>query len=85
MDYLEELTAKRKGWYVDLFVKKSNDIAVAMYRNLGYTVYQEVKNYYSGPNPENCYDMRKRMPRDVKKEIVVKTGKIINPRDLKYN
>ena len=28
MNYLEDLTAVKLGWYVDLFVKKSNDIAV---------------------------------------------------------
>ena len=29
--------------------------------------------------------MRKRMPRDVKKEVILKTGKTIKPEDLKFN
>jgi ribosomal protein S18 acetylase RimI-like enzyme len=39
---------------VDLFVKASNDVAVEMYRKLGYDVFQTVEGYYSGPNPEDC-------------------------------
>eukprot|EP00983_Pelagomonas_calceolata_P097775 1158278-Pelagomonas_calceolata.AAC.4 len=31
------------GYFVDLFVRKSNDVAVGMYRKLGYVVYREEK------------------------------------------
>jgi hypothetical protein len=30
------------GYFVDLFVRKSNDVAVGMYNKLGYIVYREV-------------------------------------------
>ena len=41
MNYLEEVTDKRHhGWFVDLFVKPSNNIAVGFYRKIGYEVYR---------------------------------------------
>ena len=48
MDYLEKVSEGHKGLYVDLFVRPSNEIAIQMYRNLGYDVYQTVDKYYSG-------------------------------------
>ena len=37
MDYLEEVTVKKHdAYFVDLFVRPSNKIAVGMYQNLGY-------------------------------------------------
>lgn len=40
-----------------------------MYLNFGYEVYQTVYQYYSSASGkyEDAYDMRKSMPRDVKK------------------
>jgi len=35
MDYLEQVTEKHNGWFVDLFVRPSNKIAVGMYKALG--------------------------------------------------
>lgn len=81
MDYLEEVTYKRhNGWFVDLFVRPSNVIAVNMYKGLGYIVYRTVLGYYSGGSDsttEDAYDMRKAMPRDSKKETVVPLDKPI--------
>ena len=40
MDYLEMITEKvHKGFYVDLFVRPSNKIAVGMYKKLGYDIF----------------------------------------------
>lgn len=40
MNYIEDVTAKvHNGWFVDLFVRPSNSVAVRMYRNFGYEVY----------------------------------------------
>jgi N-terminal acetyltransferase B complex catalytic subunit len=68
MNYLEEVTAKiHNAWFVDLFVRPSNDIAVGFYKGLGYDVYRSVTGYYgdqSGKGGEDAYDMRKAMPRD---------------------
>ena len=56
MDELESISEKvQAGYFVDLFVRKSNVNAIAMYEGLGYTVYREVLDYYSGE--ENAYDM----------------------------
>lgn len=49
MDYLEEVTIKRhNGYFVDLFVKPSNTIAINMYKMLGYIEFRTVIGYYSG-------------------------------------
>ena len=36
------------GYFVDLFVRISNAVAIQMYKKFGYTVYRQVINYYSG-------------------------------------
>ncbi len=33
---------------MDLFVRVSNVLAIAMYERLGYVVYRQVEKYYSG-------------------------------------
>eukprot|EP00758_Cryptobia_borreli_P009380 Tbor_TRINITY_DN5475_c1_g6::TRINITY_DN5475_c1_g6_i2::g.24425::m.24425/K17972/NAA20, NAT3; N-terminal acetyltransferase B complex catalytic subunit len=35
-------------YFVDLFVRKGNKVAVAMYEGLGYSIYRTVLGYYSG-------------------------------------
>jgi N-terminal acetyltransferase B complex catalytic subunit len=47
MNYLEKVTIGHDGWFVDLFVRPSNSIAVKMYRTMGYEVYRAVEKYYS--------------------------------------
>lgn len=85
MKYLEDVTTQRhNGYFVDLFVRKSNDVAIGMYRHMGYEVYQVVDRYYSEPE-EDSYDMRKSMPRDVEKVTMQPTGKTIRPRDLEFH
>jgi N-terminal acetyltransferase B complex catalytic subunit len=37
-----------QGYFVDLFVRASNTVAVNMYTKLGYSVYRKVLGYYSG-------------------------------------
>ena len=36
------------GYFVDLFVRVSNKTAIGMYTKLGYIVYRQVREYYSG-------------------------------------
>lgn len=49
MDLLESASASTYGGYfVDLFVRPSNHVAVSMYEGLGYGVYRTVKEYYQG-------------------------------------
>ena len=40
---------------MDLFVRISNNVAVDMYKQLGYTVYRQVLGYYSGDPDEDAY------------------------------
>ena len=73
---LEDAGDRENAYFVDLFVRKSNTIAISLYKGLGYTVYRVVKDYYSdnatpGSKPgegEDAYDMRKPLKRDAKLE-----------------
>jgi len=71
MEGLEEISDGKNCYFVDLFVRVSNKIAINFYRKLGYTVYRTVLQYYSGDNDEDAYDMRKALTMDVEKKSVV--------------
>ncbi|EDQ89790.1 uncharacterized protein MONBRDRAFT_16627 [Monosiga brevicollis MX1] len=80
---LEDISEHRHhGYFVDLFVRKSNDVAVELYRGLGYEIYRTVIEYYSGANSEDAYDMRKSLSRDPEKRLMQPTGKRIQPYEL---
>lgn len=68
MNFLEEVSEMKKCYFVDLFVRVSNKVAVAMYRNLGYVVYRKIDGYYTGPPDEDAFDMRKALSRDPEKK-----------------
>lgn len=59
MDELERVTnSVYGGYFVDLYVRVSNEIAVRMYEGMGYTVYRRVVEYYSaglGEIEEDAY------------------------------
>ncbi len=83
MDYLEDVTIRiHDGFFVDLFVRPSNKVAVDMYKQLGYIVFRAVENYYHGE--EDAYDMRKAMPRDKKNETLICKKDRIKPHELEY-
>ncbi|CAG8716315.1 17771_t:CDS:2, partial [Acaulospora morrowiae] len=87
MKLLENVSEKiYEGYFVDLFVRVSNTVAIKMYRQFGYSVYRRVVGYYSsGDNTEeDAFDMRKPLSRDVRKESIIKNGEnnLINPDDL---
>lgn len=46
---------RKRCYFVDLFVRVSNKVAVDMYNKLGYTVYRTVLEYYSGEVDEDAY------------------------------
>eukprot|EP00741_Cyanophora_paradoxa_P005225 tig00000865_g5065.t1 len=70
MRILEEVSEKLyKGYFVDLFVRVSNAVAIGMYKKFGYSEYRRVLGYYSGE--EDAFDMRKALPRDVEKKSVI--------------
>jgi len=57
------------AYFVDLFVRRSNEVGIAMYKKMGYVVYRAVLKYYSGD--EDAFDMRKALPRDAQKRSMV--------------
>jgi ribosomal protein S18 acetylase RimI-like enzyme len=50
-----------RGWFVDLFVRESNALAISMYKRLGYTVFRRVLSYY-GDNNEDALGESVGMP-----------------------
>lgn len=59
MNLLEEVSEKGyDGWFVDLYVRVSNSVAIDMYRKFGYSVYRTVRNYYAGQSSEDAYGKR---------------------------
>ena len=53
--FLYSFVFRKKAFFVDLFVRVSNKVAVDMYRKLGYTIYRTVLQYYSGDPDEDAY------------------------------
>jgi len=84
MQMLEEITHKvHDAYFVDLFVRVSNTVAINMYKSFGYSIYRTVLQYYSGD--EDAYDMRKAMPRDVHKQSIVPLKRPVKPEDLEFD
>jgi len=89
------VTEDHKGFFVDLFVRASNKVAIEMYRKLGYDIYRTVNKYYSSSldqSGEDAYgtfytytDLRKSLSRDPTKETSKPTGKRIEPDQLEWN
>ena len=73
MKELEEICERKRCYFVDLFVRVSNEVAVNMYKTFGYIVYRTVLDYYSGNKEpdEDAYDMRKALSRDTEKKSIV--------------
>lgn len=85
---LERITAREpyNTLFVDLFVKVTNAVAKDLYAKLGYSVYRRVVGYYGRDMPDNrnildddidAFDMRKALPRDVKRETVRDDGESV--------
>ncbi|CAI4223069.1 unnamed protein product [Auanema sp. JU1783] len=82
MTTLEEMSEQKNAYFVDLFVRVSNTVAINMYKMLGYVVYREVIEYYSGQEDENAFDMRKALPKDKDKLSVIPLQHPVYARDL---
>ncbi|KAK0083995.1 hypothetical protein PV325_007806 [Microctonus aethiopoides] len=82
MKYLEDISEKKQAYFVDLFVRVSNKVAIQMYQQLGYIVYRTVLEYYSGDPDEDAYDMRKALSRDVLKQSVIPLTHPVRPEDV---
>ncbi len=65
MNCLESVSELKHCYFVDLFVRVSNTVAIAMYNNLGYKVFRRIDDYYtSTESDEDALDMRKSLSRD---------------------
>ncbi|XP_025963239.1 N-alpha-acetyltransferase 20 isoform X3 [Dromaius novaehollandiae] len=76
---------RKGGFFVDLFVRVSNQVAVNMYKQLGYSVYRTVLEYYSASNgepDEDAYDMRKALSRDSEKKSIIPLPHPVRPEDI---
>ena len=84
MDYLETVSESTYcGYFVDLFVRVSNSLAITMYEKLGYIVYRRVLEYYSGEG-EDAFDMRKALQRDTEKKSVIPLDRPITTDELEW-
>lgn len=80
MNFLEDLWDNTYNCYfVDLFVRKTNTVAINMYRAAGYIVYRTIINYYGGS--EDAFDMRKSLSRDKDKRSMVPLPAPVRPED----
>uniref|UniRef100_A0A915JQ71 N-alpha-acetyltransferase 20 n=1 Tax=Romanomermis culicivorax TaxID=13658 RepID=A0A915JQ71_ROMCU len=86
MKNLEDVSEKKRCYFVDLFVRISNEVAVDMYHKLGYVIYRRVLDYYSGDNSdEDAFaDMRKALSRDLNKKSVVPLKNPVRPEDVEF-
>jgi N-terminal acetyltransferase B complex catalytic subunit len=83
MERLESVSDNGAMWFVDLFVRESNTMAVKMYEGMGYSVYRKVLDYYSGPD-EDALDMRKALKRDTLKQSIIPLPYPVHASDLDY-
>ena len=72
------------AYFVDLFVRSSNQLAIKMYEKFGYVTYRRVLGYYSGDDPEDALDMRKALPRDVEKKSIIPLDHPVKAEDLEW-
>ncbi|KAH8726787.1 acyl-CoA N-acyltransferase [Phaeosphaeriaceae sp. PMI808] len=73
---LEVSSEAANAWFVDLFVRASNEIAKELYRKMGYSVYRRVLKYYN--DDEDAFDMRKPLSRDKDKGTIRENGENTN-------
>ena len=83
MSILEGVSEKQyNAFFVDLFVRVSNAVAVQMYSLMGYAIYRTILNYYTGPDGEDGYDMRKALPRDPDKRSMIPLSRPVTADEL---
>ncbi|PFH54902.1 hypothetical protein XA68_12248 [Ophiocordyceps unilateralis] len=89
-ELLEAAADANDAWFMDLFVRRSNQKAIAFYECLGYSVFRVVRDYYgdhaTDPNQssEDALDMRKAMKRDTHKMHIRANGiyYVVDPEDV---
>lgn len=75
-------------YFMDLFVRTSNKMAIDMYKLFGFDVFRRVKHYYSsGDNSsdaEDAFDMRKPLKRDTTKQSLTKSAHTFETQGFEY-
>ncbi|CAL2042475.1 hypothetical protein CAEBREN_17059 [Caenorhabditis brenneri] len=82
MGFLEKTSENRNAYFVDLFVRVSNTVAIELYKKLGYVVYRTILGYYTGERDEDAYDMRKSLSRDPEKLAMIPLNHPVHSRDV---
>ncbi|KAH8074801.1 N-acetyltransferase [Cristinia sonorae] len=92
MDLLEHVSdSSYRGYFVDLYVRCTNSVAIKMYEGLGYSVYRRVREYYgslglgrSAKDEEDAFDMRKPLSRDTGRRSIRANGRemIVSAHDV---
>eukprot|EP00924_Labyrinthula_sp_SR-Ha-C_P004852 snap_masked-scaffold_1-processed-gene-14.14-mRNA-1 protein AED:0.02 eAED:0.02 QI:0/-1/0/1/-1/1/1/0/176 len=86
MSYAENVSqVQYNSYFVDLFVRSSNQLAIGFYEKLGYVIYRRVLEYYSGIDAEDALDMRKSLARDKNKEAMIPLKEPVHADDLEFN
>lgn len=71
MSFLEKSSDEfYKAYYVDLFVRPGNSMALNMYEKLGYKLYRRIPDYYDSYH-EDGLDLRKSLSRDPNKSFMI--------------
>jgi N-terminal acetyltransferase B complex catalytic subunit len=88
-DFEETCANVHDAYFVDLFVRASNTLAISMYEKLGYIQYRRVLGYYSGDadddsRSEDAWDMRRALPRDKDRLSVIPLDHPVHPEDLEW-
>ncbi|KAJ7355817.1 N-acetyltransferase [Mycena olivaceomarginata] len=70
------------AFFVDLFVRCKNEVAIEMYEGMGYSVWRRIREYYGtlglgsrGRDEEDAFDMRKPLSRDSSRRSVRPNGR----------
>ena len=53
MGVLDSADGRHRGYFVDLFVRTTNTVAIGMYEQFGYSVYRRVQGYYHSSSSGN--------------------------------
>lgn len=73
---LASQAADQNCYFMDLYVRTSNSVAVDMYKKFGFSVFRRVVGYYGGGGSnEDAFDMRLPLARDLPKKTSLKFGK----------
>ncbi|ODV97610.1 hypothetical protein PACTADRAFT_37429 [Pachysolen tannophilus NRRL Y-2460] len=102
-NHLQKSTEEEEPYYtyfIDLFVRCNNKLAITLYEKLGYSIYRRVVGYYSSSSGNinyeidknktnddvDAFDMRKSLKRDVNHECVRENGEKFNvlPEEVRF-